>query len=59
MNGTVVNPHALPEVEDHADITCGSCHQMHSDKPIDRTARATCNSCHHAGVFECGTCHAE
>lgn len=56
-NGTVVNPHAVPESEDHASLECGSCHQMHSDRPIDRTAAAACGSCHHAGVYECYTCH--
>lgn len=57
MNGKVVNPHDLPVVEDHEDITCTSCHNGHSDDPIDQTALDTCTSCHHADVFECNTCH--
>lgn len=57
-NGTVVNPHALPAgVEDHASITCGSCHEMHSPTPIEETAKAACLGCHHMGVYECYTCH--
>ena len=27
--GTVVNPHDLPENEDHAATKCTSCHKMH------------------------------
>lgn len=55
---TVVNPHELPQVEDHADITCSSCHKMHSDETApSEKAQKLCTSCHHADVFECGTCH--
>ncbi len=57
VEGLVVNPHDLPVNDDHATITCASCHKMHGEKPINRTAMATCNSCHHASVFACGTCH--
>ena len=59
-DGLVVNPHKLPATESHEEeVGCGSCHKMHSDKPVKRTAMATCNSCHHANVFACGTCHEE
>lgn len=57
-NGTVVNPHDLPSVEDHTNsITCSDCHKMHKSTEITAQAQSTCTSCHHAGVFECGTCH--
>ncbi len=57
-NGTVVNPHDIPDVEDHGDITCTSCHTVHdTEDGIAKTALTTCTNCHHADVFECGTCH--
>lgn len=56
-NGTVVNPHALPENEDHESIDCGSCHSMHKDKAIEDTAKKACKGCHHTDVYECNTCH--
>lgn len=57
-NGTVVNPHALPESTDHAEVTCTSCHQMHvSGATIEKKAQRVCASCHHADVYECYTCH--
>lgn len=56
-NGTTVNPHELPDVEEHKDTTCTSCHKMHSTKSIEKTANAYCATCHHAEVFECHTCH--
>ena len=56
-NDTVVNPHDIPQVEDHADITCTTCHKMHSVDAPEEKAISSCTSCHHAGVFECGTCH--
>lgn len=56
-NGTVVNPHALPEVADHDPITCISCHTAHGDKTLEETASSKCLSCHHENVYECGTCH--
>ena len=56
-NGTIVNPHQLPEVESHADIQCVDCHKVHKGKSIEDTAMTECTSCHHAGVFECNTCH--
>lgn len=57
--GTTVNPHDLPDVEDHAEIACVSCHIVHNDEdaPIAQSAQELCESCHHAGVYECGTCH--
>lgn len=36
MNGTIVNPHALPESADHAEVSCVSCHQMHAAGPSRR-----------------------
>lgn len=56
-NGTVVNPHAMPENEDHDTIDCGSCHSMHSDASIEDTAQKACKGCHHMDVYECNTCH--
>lgn len=56
-NGTVVNPHALPENSDHATLECVSCHKAHSSTAVATTAMRACTSCHHANVFECGTCH--
>ena len=59
VNGTVVNPHDLPAVEDHAGITCASCHKSHEvSESTEKSAKRTCASCHHADVYECYTCHA-
>lgn len=55
--GKVVNPHAIPENEDHAATDCSSCHAMHSSEPASETAPDYCISCHHANVFACHTCH--
>lgn len=58
LNGTVVNPHALPANEGHVNIACANCHTMHdaeADLAVD--AMGVCTGCHHAQVFECGTCH--
>jgi len=57
MNGTVVNPHDLPQNDSHNIIRCSSCHNMHSSDPIAQTAKKNCFNCHHQEVFECGTCH--
>lgn len=57
LEGTVVNPHMLPDVEDHSQITCLSCHKMHEPNDIDKTAIRSCSKCHHADVYECYTCH--
>ncbi|MEG0375722.1 MAG: cytochrome c3 family protein [Raoultibacter sp.] len=56
-NGTIVNPHAMPAIEDHAKTTCASCHTMHTAEPTTKSAPDYCSSCHHAGVYECNTCH--
>lgn len=56
--GTVVNPHALPETKDHADTNCASCHVMHRDEPASESAPAYCQACHHSNAYECNTCHA-
>ena len=57
--GTVVNPHDLPAIEDHAGITCASCHKTHEvSESTEKSAKRTCASCHHADVYECYTCHA-
>lgn len=55
--GTVVNPHDLPDNEDHRKIVCSDCHKEHAAEPIEETAKKECISCHHADVFECHTCH--
>lgn len=55
--GTVVNPHDLPDVEYHETVDCGDCHEMHSTDDISETSTSTCLSCHHSGVYECYTCH--
>lgn len=57
-NDTVVNPHDLPDVTEHAEVTCVSCHKMHSKTGIEKSASRACQSCHHTNVYECGTCHA-
>lgn len=56
--GTTVNPHDLPNNEEHQGITCASCHYMHQNRLASELAKAKCNSCHHQGVYECFTCHA-
>lgn len=55
--GTTVNPHDLPDNDEHADATCGSCHDMHGDSPVAIAAPEYCASCHHSNVYECHTCH--
>ena len=55
--GTTVNPHDIPNIDKHANITCGSCHKMHDDKTSDEAATNTCLNCHHDNVYECYTCH--
>lgn len=56
-NGTTVNPHDLPESEDHSSVTCSSCHKLHTSDAPAEVAPATCRNCHHADVYECNTCH--
>lgn len=59
LNGTVVNPHDIPDVADHAEVTCVRCHEMHGEtSDMERTVDRVCASCHHAEVYECYTCHA-
>lgn len=55
--GKTVNPHAMPENEDHAETNCVSCHSMHEGTPAVETASEYCESCHHANVYACHTCH--
>ena len=57
-NGTVVNPHDLPEGDQHAEVTCTSCHKVHSSTGVEKTAQRACTSCHHTNVYESNTCHA-
>lgn len=53
-NGTTVNPHAVPETDAHAALSCVYCHGGHKEvKDISKS----CMTCHHAEVYECGTCH--
>lgn len=55
--GTTVDPHeVIGRTPGHEDITCVSCHTMHTD---DRKAdsKGLCSSCHHTNVYECNTCH--
>lgn len=56
-NGKAVNPHDLPQNEEHAAATCTSCHKGHDTEGVQETAPSFCISCHHANVYECGTCH--
>lgn len=58
--GTIVNPHALPETEKHNGRVCGDCHKMHeSGQDMAKNSMQYCRSCHHEDVFECNTCHNE
>ncbi len=56
-DGTLANPHALPETEGHASIGCADCHNPHSAVPIGESSKELCLSCHHQNVYECYTCH--
>lgn len=56
-NGMSVNPHDLPSSDNHEDIVCTDCHQVHEETSITESSMAVCAGCHHAEVFECGTCH--
>ena len=55
--GTVVNPHEIPDVKDHKKIGCASCHKMHAESKPSSTAPMLCVDCHHEDVYECYTCH--
>ena len=63
-SGTVVNPHAQLTDELHAkggstgaNVGCFSCHSVHKEATVEKTAVAYCKNCHHAGVYACYTCH--
>lgn len=56
--GTIVNPHDVPENASHATITCSSCHKMHQANDVGAESRRLCIGCHHQDVWECGSCHA-
>lgn len=59
--GTSVNPHEAMTVHNvnaaHDDMTCSSCHKMHSSAPTLDNAANMCLGCHHEDVYECYTCH--
>lgn len=55
--GTVVNPHAIPDAKEHKDISCQSCHKMHAESKPASLAPTLCQDCHHEDVYECYTCH--
>lgn len=59
--GTVVNPHALPDVADHESIRCTNCHTMHEsqdNEALRSSAYHACVQCHHTDEFvSCTTCH--
>lgn len=58
INDTAVNPHDLPETEEHGERVCGDCHKMHEpDQDMAKSSMQYCRSCHHEDVFECNTCH--
>lgn len=56
--GTVVNPHQIPDGERHEEnpAMCTDCHNNHSTN-LSKDATKYCAQCHHRGRFECGTCH--
>ncbi len=56
-NGLVVNPHQLPENDDHAQTACVDCHKAHKTDELDKLAADYCMGCHHENIYECGTCH--
>lgn len=55
--GTVVTPHDIPDVKEHKDISCQSCHKMHAESKPASMAPTLCQDCHHEDVYECYTCH--
>lgn len=61
INGTVVNPHALPPSSDHDTIRCANCHSMHevqNQEALYASAAHTCTLCHHSEEYvPCSTCH--
>lgn len=55
--GTEVQPHATLLEEQHESLTCASCHTMHEEEDLSKTAKNQCITCHHSDTFECYTCH--
>jgi hypothetical protein len=56
INGTMINPHDLPQGDGHKSLNCSTCHKGHEPFVADDTVKE-CYSCHHEKVFECQTCH--
>ncbi len=57
-DGRVANPHDMPVNDNHATVTCGSCHVMHRETNLAEDARKLCISCHHEEVYvSCSSCH--
>ena len=50
-NGTVVNPHDLPENADHETVTCGSCHDMHASADCAETAKQALFRGNQMGIY--------
>ena len=44
--GAVTNPHDLPQIIDHEDIRCSSCHPEHSGLTPAEVAPQLCENCH-------------
>lgn len=55
--GTTVNPHDLPDGEQHDGIVCADCHGMHDNETAEEKAPQVCLSCHHQNEYTCHTCH--
>lgn len=55
--GTTVNPHDLPDGEQHEEIVCADCHSMHGDETAEEKAPQVCLGCHHQNEYTCHTCH--
>ena len=45
-SSAVTNPHDLPQIIDHEDISCISCHPEHSDMVAAEVAPLLCENCH-------------
>lgn len=63
FKGTTVNPHEAWTARNvngaHDEITCGSCHKMHTTDGVttEKAAYDFCKECHHTGEYICNTCH--